>query len=181
MYTQVSLQLLSDIHIRSVFRSNTTANSTPGIFLGSHRPKETLQMMSTKISQQVGLQLLLSLTLDYWRKNDIAKVKLKLKKTNKKQHIVFFQSVCPSQIGPELKLTASLITLLMEQDQKNIEHGSGLKAQRGLTSLQKKCTVWLLSFRDRVLRKEIQYAMISSSEKSNLCTIIELTWLLDKR
>lgn len=35
----------------------------------------------------------------------------------------FKQSVCSSQIGPELKLTASLITLLMEQDQKNIKQG----------------------------------------------------------
>lgn len=47
----------------------------------------------------------------------------------------FKQSVCSSQIGPELKLTASLITLLMEQDQKNIKQGFWLKAQRGLTSL----------------------------------------------
>lgn len=35
--------------------------------------------MSTKISQQVGSQFLLSFTLDYWRKTDIAKVKLKHK------------------------------------------------------------------------------------------------------
>lgn len=68
--------------------------------------------MSTKISQQVGLQFLLSLTLNHWRKTDIAKVKLKPQKKKHKQ------SVCPSQIGPEWKLTASLITLLMDKTKK---------------------------------------------------------------
>lgn len=44
--TQVALKLLSDLHIRCGFRVNATINSTPIIFPRSHRPKESLQVMS---------------------------------------------------------------------------------------------------------------------------------------
>lgn len=118
------------MHIRSV-RGNTSANSTPVIFVGSHRPKETLQMVSTKISQQVGLQFVLSLTLDYLRKTGIAKVKLKPQKTPTK-HIVFFQTKCLSQPNRHR----------IEVSSKLNNTVNGARPKKSLTRFLTKSTAW---------------------------------------